>query len=228
MYKYCKKCNKKFSKSDVKHSISAKQWKERNYCSRKCYHSIGIILTLTCPNCKIEFKVKIGRRGKGKLRFCSHKCSSDYYSGKRNGNWSNGSIKKNCPNCNKKFTVFRTRENKAKFCSMDCYSEYHRGEKHHAWQDGKSYEPYSAEFNSITKEKIRKRDNYECQLCGITEEEHIVVLGEALAIHHIDYNKKNNLHTNLLTLCKQCNSRANYNRDYWEAKFKQDLRVEIK
>jgi hypothetical protein len=74
---------------------------------------------------------------------------------------------------------------------------------------------YPSEFTDELKESIRKRDNYKCQNCGITEEEHLIVLGKVLHIHHVDYDKKNCNKNNLLTLCNQCNIRANSNRDYW-------------
>jgi hypothetical protein len=50
----------------------------------------------------------------------------------------------------------------------------------------------------------------------MTEEEHLIVNGTNLIIHHIDYNKDNNTDENLLSLCNQCNVRANFNRDYWQ------------
>jgi len=37
-----------------------------------------------------------------------------------------------------------------------------------------------------------------------------------LAIHHIDYVKKNCVPENLITLCYSCNSRANYNKGFWK------------
>ena len=43
---------------------------------------------------------------------------------------------------------------------------------------------------------------------------------EKLHIHHIDYCKNNCKRGNLITLCKKCNTKANYNRDYWYAYFK--------
>jgi len=88
-------------------------------------------------------------------------------------------------------------------------------EKHYNWQNGKSFEEYPMEFNSELKEQIRERDKYECQNCGMTEEEHIIVNGQVLHIHHIDYNKKNCNKTNLITTCQQCNIRANFNKKYW-------------
>ena len=66
------------------------------------------------------------------------------------------------------------------------------------------------------KEQIKQRDNYECQNCGITEEEHLIIIGRILTIHHIGYNKKNCNENNLITVCCQCNTRANFNRDYWK------------
>jgi len=87
------------------------------------------------------------------------------------------------------------------------------------WQEGKSFEPYSIDWTEELKERIRKRDNYECQHCGMTEEEHLIVYGRVLPIHHIDYNKKNCKESNLISLCLQCNSRANFNRNYWKEIF---------
>jgi len=49
----------------------------------------------------------------------------------------------------------------------------------------------------------------------MTEEEHIIVVGKVLSIHHIDYDKQNCKENNLITLCDSCNNRANSNRNYW-------------
>jgi len=66
------------------------------------------------------------------------------------------------------------------------------------------------------RDSIRKRDNYTCQNCDMTEEEHLIVCGTVLSVHHIDYNKKNSKENNLIILCNQCNVRANKNRNYWK------------
>jgi len=88
--------------------------------------------------------------------------------------------------------------------------------KNPAWKGGESFEPYSPVFNLLLIEKIRERDNYTCQLCDITEEEHIVLYGRVLTIHHINYDKKNSTEDNLLTMCIACNARVNFNREYWK------------
>jgi hypothetical protein len=93
------------------------------------------------------------------------------------------------------------------------------GPNHPNWQGGISFEPYSPEFNKQIKAQIRQRDNYVCQLCGITEEQHKEKLGRNLAINHIDYNKKNSVPKNLITLCINCNFRVNTNRVYWTEYF---------
>lgn len=75
---------------------------------------------------------------------------------------------------------------------------------------------YPSIFNEDLKENIRKRDNYICQNCNITEEEHIIVFGRVLAVHHINYIKEDCSKNNLITLCISCNIRANYNKEYWK------------
>ena len=73
------------------------------------------------------------------------------------------------------------------------------------WQGGKSFEPYSVDWNETLKRSIRERDNYICQLCS----------QYGNAVHHIDYNKKNCNPDNLITLCRSCNLKVNFNRNYW-------------
>lgn len=94
-----------------------------------------------------------------------------------------------------------------------------KGSKNPAWKDGKSFEPYSPEFNEQLKELIRQRDNYQCQKCGCPEIENI----EKLSIHHIDYDKKNCLPSNLIALCRRCNIKVNINREYWTEYFREIL-----
>ena len=95
----------------------------------------------------------------------------------------------------------------------------HLGEKAPNWKGGISFEPYTSEFDRQLKELVRNRDSYKCQLCGMPECENI----EKLSIHHIDYNKENCLPDNLITLCKICNTKVNFNRDYWEEHFKEKI-----
>ena len=79
------------------------------------------------------------------------------------------------------------------------------------WQGGKSFEPYSVDWTKTLKRAIKERDRFTCQVCGEQED---------LMVHHIDYNKKNCNSNNLITLCRSCHSKTNYNRDYWTNYFK--------
>ena len=58
-----------------------------------------------------------------------------------------------------------------------------------------------------------KRDNYTCQICRIPEN------GIKLHPHHIDYNKKNNDPSNLISLCRSCHAKTNFNRNWWTKYF---------
>jgi len=96
-------------------------------------------------------------------------------------------------------------------------AEFGKGEKHPYWQGGISFEPYSPEFNKELKAKIRKKFNYKCFECNLSEKK----LGYKLSIHHVDYNKKNNREDNLVPLCMSCHSQTNFGREDWTNYFKQ-------
>ena len=128
---------------------------------------------------------------------------------KNHPQWKGGNPK--CINCSKEISWYAKR---CVLCSKI-------GKNNPNWIDGRSFEKYPLEFNEILKEQIRSRDNYTCQNCGMTEEEHLIVHGQKLHVHHIDYNKKNCNKTNLITVCLQCNLRANYNRNYWQEFYKE-------
>jgi len=93
-------------------------------------------------------------------------------------------------------------------------------EKHHNWRGGTSFEPYPKEFFDL-REEIISRDNNICQLCffdGMFNNKKQII-----GIHHIDYDKKNNKETNLITLCNVCNSMVNYHREKWQNIFIQKI-----
>ena len=80
---------------------------------------------------------------------------------------------------------------------------------------------YGSDFIEDLRSEIRKRDNYTCQNCNMTEEESLIVWGEVLHVHHIDYNKKNNQKCNLISLCISCHMKTNFNRKYWKSIFQE-------
>jgi len=85
----------------------------------------------------------------------------------------------------------------------EALKETSKGNKNGRWIDGRSYLKYPGEFNKFRK-LIRERDNYTCQICGITEKEYKKKAKRALDIHHKDHNKENNDESNLITLCRKC------------------------
>ena len=58
------------------------------------------------------------------------------------------------------------------------------------------------------KSQVLDRDNFECQKCGLNNEQHIVIYGCGLCVHHIDKDKTNNVLNNLLTLCRSCHAKV--------------------
>ena len=93
-------------------------------------------------------------------------------------------------------------------------SESIRGEKNPAWKGGISYAPYTKDWTRTLRISIRERDDYTCKICGEKQGD------SAFAVHHIDYDKNNCNPDNLITLCKPCHAKTNFNRDYWINYFK--------
>ena len=126
----------------------------------------------------------------------------------------------------------RGEQNPNRKVCIDCGTQIYRGSKQckscAATIHGKSCEPYDKGFTKNLKNIIRKRDNYTCQICGKTETKK----ENNFSIHHIDYNKKNSIIENLITLCSSCHSKTNSKRKraYWSSflKEKQEKRKEFK
>jgi len=96
------------------------------------------------------------------------------------------------------------------------------GTKNGMWRGGVSLEEYPREFNEALRQQIRERDGNVCQCCGRTREEE----RQNLAVHHIDHNKENCADDNLITLCINCNGKANgnaLNRHMYMRVFQQKL-----
>lgn len=83
-------------------------------------------------------------------------------------------------------------------------------DKNPNWKGGKSFEVYPVDWTKTLKRAIRERDGYVCKNCGKFP---------ATDCHHIDYDKKNCEITNLITLCRSCHAKTNFNRKNWQEKF---------
>jgi len=219
--KYCKKCNKIIDKRNKKNI---------------CFKCQSLYPELN-PNyidgrslkkyCCIDCHKKIH---KDTYLYGGKRCSSCSRKGENNSNFGNKWNKKQKEEqsiltknaMNKLEIINKMKENHADVSGdkNPMHGVHRFGIEAPGYIHGNGYAPYPIEFNCELKESIRQRDNYTCQNCGMTEEEHLIVIGRVLDIHHIDYDKQNCNENNLITLCQQCNLRANSNRDYWQKFYK--------
>ena len=135
-----------------------------------------------------------------------------------------------CDFCKKKSNMIPAlyKRRKYHFCSYKCKNRFHSimmtgrkgisyyGENNPNWKGGIAKNSYPKKFRHL-RETVRQRDNYKCQVCGCPQIECI----RKLAIHHIDYDKKNSDFNNLISLCNHCHTKTNSNRDYWTKYFKE-------
>jgi 5-methylcytosine-specific restriction endonuclease McrA len=124
-----------------------------------------------------------------------------------------------CEFCGKNFSVIEARSDEARFCSMGCMGDWRSenvyGESHPQYR-GDAVKNYGPNWRH-QRRYARRRDQYRCQICGITEPEYLVEHGRQLDVHHItpirefrdggdlDHEAANSLE-NLITLCRSCHS----------------------
>lgn len=175
-----------------------------------------------CETCEDPFLTYKGKKG----IFCSKSCAqigenNPQYNKKRSEKHRKGLSESN----KDKIISEKTKKKISKALIGKTPSEKTRkklseakiGENHWNWQGGISCEPYCGSWlDKEFKMDIKDIDNNVCQSCGITRMISLKVFSENLSIHHINYDKKDCKPFNLVTLCRSCNSKANYNRDYWQ------------
>jgi len=194
-----------------------KPGKKRKYCSLKCAGKAKQQrVELICQQCGKSYTAVLSSLPR---KYCSPKCRCIGIRGYTP--WNKGkkmpqeavlknSIAKrgeNHPNWGKHLPL-KTR-NKISKSNKGKRS----GEDSPVWKGGLSFEPYSFKFNKDLKEQIRRRDNYQCQFCGVRQN------GKNFPVHHIDYDKKNSQSKNLVTLCPTCHTKTNFKRKNWQFYF---------
>lgn len=204
----------------------------------------------TCPICSAQYQASVNRLKHNRHTTCSRECSYKFRaaylskiktgrpsplkgipSGKL-GIYLKEGIHIKCGSCGVPMRIEPNQEGRKKFCSKSCFFEgrevkntYQKGNKHPAWKDGLSLNQYTSAFNKRLKFKIRQRDGFKCQLCGITEEEHLKNTGKVLAVNHIDFDKHNCDETNLNALCLSCNVKISWkDRLGWTKYFQEKMK----
>lgn len=86
-----------------------------------------------------------------------------------------------------------------------------KGKDNLSYVHGRAYDPHTPDFNIVFKNSIRMRDNHICMLCRVHRER----LNKALAVHHINYDKKLSIPQNCVSLCSFCHGKTNFNRAEW-------------
>lgn len=157
-------------------------------------------------------------------------------SSESHGSWKGGKKAISRTQCGAKLFRFPCLIHDKNFCNDDCYGKWRSesfkgianpnhgnlvlaGENNPNWKGGITHEPYAPIWvDKRFKAGIRERDNHTCQNpdCRLND--------NTLTIHHIDYDKKNCDERNLITLCRACNGRANFNRDFWQAGYSEIIR----
>lgn len=98
-------------------------------------------------------------------------------------------------------------------------SENRKGNKNPNWHGGI---PYPPKFREIRNE-ILKRDLFTCQECHRHQNE----LDKSLQVHHIDFNKQNNISENLISLCGGCHGKTLNSRSDWMNYYKNKMNENI-
>ena len=210
----CEYCNKEYY---IRPSHFKR--KKHHYCSRECYGKSEVGSNnpawkdnyIRCEICGEEFKPKDNT-----TKYCSRKCMgmADHIE---------NSIISKCVICGKKIVHKKSKEQYT--CSLECKNKLHSermngsGNPSYIGITNKGYKG----FNNKLKLKIKRRDNFVCQICGLQDEDNYCGNGYGLAIHHIDYDKCNCSENNLISLCNQCHAKTNYNRDIWKKVLLQKL-----
>lgn len=173
-----------------RHSITWHGWQQ----GKRCPYCAGLV-KLTIEFIRSEFEKEgytlLTEIYDNNMQKLDYICSRNH---KHRVVWANWQQGKRCPTC-------------AIINSM--------GSGNHNWKGGISCEPYCQDWTKELKELIKERDGYKCLNPYCTAKN-----PNDLTVHHIDYNKKSCGLENLITVCRSCNCRANFDRDWHRSWYK--------
>lgn len=206
---------------------------DKVYCNRKCYDEHRVkwqnVVISNCGNCNKE--ITQGMHKQHDNAYCSWECRCEHIRPKPRA----------CIVCSKVFDPLKynkarggyVRRGEAKTCSAACLSDFMKnnqdrkdkisaaftGDKHPNWQGGVSHT--STDFRGsnwrLLRNKVMKRDKYQCQHCGINKDEQMKRYNRMFSINHIvPFHQLSgntvaaNKMSNLETLCDSCHTKADW------------------
>ncbi len=178
-----------------KHSISWSNWKQGNRCAI-CAKNVKFSLTFVKEQFNKEGYTLLSDNYINQKQKLYYRCKFEHEHSITFSDWYNGGYR--CPTC---------------------YAIKISGSGNPSWKGGISLEPYcDAWKDKEYKQDLRDRDGNRClnPYCYGTD--------KVLAIHHVDYNKKNCHPSNLITVCNSCNKRANFDRAWHKSWYQAILR----
>lgn len=151
-----------------------------------------------------------------RTNFCSTDCHDEWRSENKTGpnspSWEGGPAINTCEQCGDEYEIGKSVKDQSRFCSRRCHADWQSenrvGENSPSWKGG--YDRYRRSVWWPARKRALERDGYQCQVCGMSREEHQEEYGRDLEVHHIrparsfdDSEDAHDLH-NLVVLCMSC------------------------
>jgi hypothetical protein len=195
-----------------------------NFCSPKCHHEyMKKRVTITCSNCGVTKERPCSNvRENSDNYYCCPECYSESMS-------NEGIVNLTCSNCGDTFDRWKSEvtDPDNSFCGEECRYES-------MTCDDFNFDNYGRGFYEM-KQKVRKRDDYACQICGRDKDD----LGKHPSVHHIipvrwfvesDKFRKRDAHyiENGVLLCPSHHSAVEYNKINLNHRIDSDLANELR
>ena len=176
--------------------------------------------TVVCETCGKPYRKAQWHMKRVNHHFCSQECCGKWAAkngtrkGKSNGHYHTITVP--CAGCgapvSRAYSLVMRRNNRV-YCETCIPVKVRHGRRGF-------YVGYPHSFSPALRTRIRKRDNYTCQICGRTQAE-----TGTLHVHHIDYDKEHNDPMNLVAVCVTCHGTTNFACDEWTAKLQALMRT---
>jgi len=180
-----------------------------------------------CSNCDETFEKLPSQMTDSDTQFCSDECMGEWMEENKSGSdspaWEGGAKTFTCIVCGDQFERYEVDETPTDkhYCSPECFGEWmsenNVGENHPLWKEENTQNTYYGPNWLSKRKRVIQRDNYECQDCGISRNDHYANYNKDLEVHHktpirtfedtADANKL----SNLITLCTTCHMKREHN-----------------